>query len=79
MLSPHILDLICLAKLFSRFKDVFLRLELSHGTTAAEIGQAVVDLKLEVMWELVLTHYHCHGMRSNTRPDDFKVNALPLC
>ena len=35
--------------LFLRLKDVFLRLELSRGTTiAAETGQAVVGLKLEV-------------------------------
>ena len=34
---------------FLRLKAVFLRLDVSRGTTtAAEIGQAVVDLKLEV-------------------------------
>ena len=57
--------------LFLWLKVVFLRLELSRGTTiAAEIGQAVVDLKLEVKWELVLTYYHCHGRGSVTRSDD---------
>ena len=65
---------------FLRLKAVFLRLELLRGTTiAAKFGQVVLDLKLEVKEELVLTHYHCHGMGSNTRSDDFKVNALPLC
>ena len=34
---------------FLRLKAVFLRLEFSRGNTiAAEIGQTVVDLKLEV-------------------------------
>ena len=43
--------------LFFATQGRFLRLELSSGTTiAAVIGQAVVDLKLEVKWELVLTH-----------------------
>ena len=50
-----------------------MRLELSHGTTiAAVIGQAVVDLKLEVKGELVLTHYNCHGRGSITRSDDLE-------
>ena len=41
----------------SRPESLFLRLELSRGTTIAAVtGQAVVDLKLEVKWELVLTH-----------------------
>ena len=34
-----------------------------HPTFVAEIGQAVVDLKLEVKWELVLLQYHCQGNR----------------
>ena len=35
-----------------------LRLKLAIGTTiAAEIGQAVADLKLEVKWELVLQYF----------------------
>ena len=43
-----------------RLKAVFVSLELSQGTTfAAKFDQVVVDLKLEVTWELVLTHYHC--------------------
>ena len=68
------------AKLFWRLKPVFLRLEISRGTTiAAKIDQAVVDLKLEVKWELILTHYHCHGRGSITRSDDLKVNALSIC
>ena len=33
----------------------FLLLELSRGTTiVAEIGQAVVDTKLDAIWELIL-------------------------
>ena len=56
--------------LFLRLKAFFLRLEFSRGTTiAAVIGQAVVDLKLEVKWELILTHYHCHSRGSITRSD----------
>ena len=37
------------SSVFTTQRRFFLRLELSRGTTiAAEIGQAVVDLKLEV-------------------------------
>ena len=40
-------------------KAVFMRLEISCGTTiAVEIGQAVVDLKLEDTSELDITNYH---------------------
>ena len=43
-----------------------MRLEFSRGTTiAAETGQAVVDMKLEVKLELVRTHDPCYGMGSN--------------
>ena len=51
ILSPHIPDSVILLSepLFLRVKIVFfLHLELARGTTiAAEIGQDVVDLKLE--------------------------------
>ena len=68
----------CWVKLCFLLKAVFLHLKL--GTIiAVEIGQAAVDLKLEVKWELALSHYHCHGVGSNTRYDDFKVNAFPVC
>ena len=49
VISPHS-RLNLLSEAFFAFQGrSFLRLELSHGTIAAEIGQAVVDLKLEVM------------------------------
>ena len=55
---------------FLRLKAAFLHLELARGTTiAAKIGQAVVDLKLEVKRELVLTHLYCHDNGSNSRSD----------
>ena len=69
VLSPQIPDCVILLSeaLFRASRPFFFHLQLSRGTTiAAEIGQAVVDLKLEVKLELVLTHYHCHGMGSNT-------------
>ena len=70
LLFPHIPDWVFFV----------LRLELSLGTTiAAVIGQAVVDLKLAVKRELVLTHYPCHARGSITRSDDLKANPLPLC
>ena len=51
----------------------FLRLELSRGTTIEAIsGQAMVDLKLEIKWELTPTHNHCQGMESNIQSDDLK-------
>ena len=56
---------------FLRLKAICLRPELSRGTTVAtELGQAVLELKLEVN--------QCNGMGSNSLSDDFKVNALPL-
>ena len=73
-------ELFCWAKLFFfATQGRFMGLQHSLGTIiAAVIGKAVVDLKLEVKWELVLTHYHCHGRGSITRSDDLIVNALPL-
>ena len=53
-LFPHIPDsrlsyYVELSSFFATQGRFFLRLELSRGTTiAAEIGQTVVDLKLEV-------------------------------
>ena len=61
-------------------KGMECHLELSRGTTiAAEIDQIVVDLQIEINFELVLSHYHCHGRGSSTRSDDLEVDALPLC
>ena len=51
LLSLHIPDCVILLSeaLFLRLNAVCLRLEISRGTTiAAEIGQAVIDFKLEV-------------------------------
>ena len=50
VLSPTFQTVILLSEgLFLRVRAVFLRPELSRGTTiAAEIVQAVVDLKLKV-------------------------------
>ena len=52
-------ELFCSAKFFfGDSKSFILRLEISRGTTnAVETGQAVVDLKLEVKWELFFAHY----------------------
>ena len=69
LLSPHIPDyVILLSEAFFATQGRFLRPELSRDTTiAGKYGQAVIDLKLEVKWELVF-----HGMGSNTRSGDFK-------
>ena len=46
------------------------------STTAAEIGQAVVNLNLEVKCQLVRAHYHCHDRGSNSRSGNLKVNSV---
>ena len=68
-----------LTQLFFATQGQFLGLELARGTTiAAVIGQAAVDLKLEVKCELVLAHYHCHGRGSIIRPKNRKFNPVLL-
>ena len=58
-------------EIFLLSEPLFLRLELLCGTTiAAVIGQAVVDLKLEVISEITLTQYYFHDRRSILRSDD---------
>ena len=61
--STFQIELFCLMKLFfAPHGHFFLPLELlCNFTYASKIDQAVVDLKLGVKLELVLTHYDWHG------------------
>ena len=57
----------------------FLYLEISCGTIiAAEIFQAVVDLKLESSEELVLTKYHCHDRGSIAQSECLTIMLISL-
>ena len=69
----------CGAKFFCYSRPFFASRNFLHGTTiVAKIGQAVVDLKLDVNCELVLAHCHVLSRKSSTQSDSLKVNALSL-
>ena len=70
--------LLCVA-LFCYSRLCFLRLPFSSGTIiAALISQGVIGLKIEVKWEFILTHYHCHGRGSMTWSDSLELYALQM-
>ena len=67
-------EFFCLGRLFCDSRP----LEFSRGTTiAAEIGQAMVDLKVEVevKLQIVSSHYHCHGRGFKTNPKSGQMES----
>ena len=79
VLSPHIPDCFNLSRVFfATHGRLFASRTFTWYHYCNRNWSGCARTEARGQSDLVLTHYHCNGMGSNTLSDDFKVISLPL-